>query len=147
MVVHRISLFALLVVVSGFTQVLEKPASGSKVRKAVLEGLRPVIEKDLKQKVVFKVSQLRVYDGWALVFAQPVQPNLKPIDFKKTHYKEQIAQEVFDGDSLYALLRLAKGKWVVKAFCIGPTDVAWSNWMGEPFNAPKALFPPPFGAK
>lgn len=94
------------------------------------------------------VSQLRVYQGWALVFARPVRPDLKPIDFKKTHYKELIDQGVFDGDSLYALLKQdSKKKWVMKTFVIGPTDVAWSGWMGEPYFAPKTLFPPPFGPK
>lgn len=129
------------------TAKLEKPAAGSKLRKAVLDGLRPTIEKDLNQKVVFKVSQIRVYDGWALVFARPLKPDLSAIDFKKTHYKALIDEGLFDGDSTFALLRLSKGKWVTKAFAIGPTDVAWSNWMAEPLNAPKALFPPPFGEK
>lgn len=127
---------------------LQKPAPNSTLRKDVLNALRPHVEKDLGQKVVFMVSQLRVYQGWALVFARPVRPDLKPIDFKKTHYKELIDQGVFDGDSLYALLKQdSKKKWVMKTFVIGPTDVAWSGWMGEPYFAPKTLFPPPFGPK
>lgn len=124
---------------------LQKPKAGSALRKAVLDGLRPTVEKDLKQKVIFQVSQLRVYKGWALVFARPLQPRSKPIDFKKTHYREDIDAGMFDGDSLYALLRLSGKVWKVKTFVIGPTDVAWSGWMGEPYHAPKTLFPPPFG--
>lgn len=130
-----------------FAQKLEKPVAGSKLRKTILDTLRPSVEKDLKQKVVFKVSQLRVYGEWALVFAETVKPDLKPIDFKKTHYREDLEQGMFDGPSTFALLRKSKGKWVVRTFCIGPTDVAWSNWMEAPFNAPKPLFPPPFGEK
>ena len=124
-----------------------KPGAGSALRKEILNGLRPAIEKDLKQKVIFKVDELRVYDGWAYAHVHPLQPNSKPIDFRKTHYNELIKDGIFDGDSTYALLRLSKGKWVVKTFAIGPTDVVWSGWMGEPYNAPKTVFPPPFGPK
>ena len=121
---------------------VQKPKPGSALRKAVLDGLRPTIEKDLNQKVIFLVSQLRVYKGWALVFARSLQPNSKPINFKKTRYKEELEAGLFDGDSTYALLKLEGKKWKVKAFAIGPTDVAWSNWMEEPYFAPRALFPP-----
>lgn len=139
----------LLLSAVGFAQKqkLEKPGVGSKLRKAVLDGLRPKIEKDLNQKVVFKVREMRVYGDWAYVSAQPVQPNLKVIDFTKTRYKENIDQGVFDGDSLYALLKRSNKKWITKDFIIGPTDVYWSNWMGDPWKAPKTLFPPPFGPK
>lgn len=141
-------LLSILAVASVGQSTLQKPAASSQLRKDILNALRPHVEKDLGQKVVFMVSQLRVYQGWALVFARPVRPDLKPIDFKKTHYKELIDQGVFDGDSLYALLKQdSKKKWVMKTFVIGPTDVAWSGWMGEPYFAPKVLFPPPFGPK
>ena len=126
---------------------LQKPVAGSKLRKAVLDGLRPSIEKDLKQKVVFVVSQLRVYKGWAFVNCRPVKPDLKPIDFTKTRYREDLEQGMFDGDNTFALLKQVNGKWVTKAFVIGPTDVAWISWMETPFFAPKTLFPPPYGPK
>jgi hypothetical protein len=51
---------------------------------------------------------------------------------------------VFDGDSTQALLQIKKGKWTVRTFVIGPTDVAWSGWMAEPYFAPKEIFPAPF---
>lgn len=121
---------------------VQKPAPGSKLRKAVLDGLRPSIEKDLKQKVIFKVDTIRVYQGWAFVHVYPIQPNGKPINFKKTKYAESLEQGMFDGDSTYALLKQSGSKWRVKEFAIGPTDVVWSNWMEAPHYAPRAVFPP-----
>lgn len=137
-----------LLAVGSFGQTkLEKPKAGSAVRKAILDALRPSIEKDLKQKVVFKVDELRVYQGWAFVDAHSVQPNLKQIDFRKTRYREALEAGMFDGDSTYALLRKVGNAWKVKAFVIGPTDVYWIGWMDTPFSAPKTLFPPPYGPR
>lgn len=142
-----VSILLLVPTIALAQSTLQKPAAGSPLRKAILDALRPNIEKDVGQKVVFIVSALRVYQGWAYVACRPVKPDLKPIDFMKTKYKQALLDGVFDGDSTYALLKQSKGKWVVKTFVIGPTDVAWSNWMEEPYYAPKTLFPPPFGPK
>ncbi len=133
---------ALFPVLLGAQNTVQKPAPGSKVRKAVLDGLRPSIEKDLKQKVIFKVETIRVYKGWAFVHVYPIQPNGKEINFKKTKYAEALEQGAFDGSSTYALLRQSGSKWKVKEFAIGPTDVVWSNWMEGPHYAPRAIFPP-----
>lgn len=133
-------LLALLPVI-GLAQTVQQPAVGSKLRKQVLDGLRPTIEKDLKQKVIFKVETLRVYDNWAFVNVHPLQPNSKPIDFKKTKYKERLEEGSFDGSSTFALLKFNGKKWLVKDFVIGPTDVYWLSWMEAPHKAPKALFP------
>ncbi len=126
----------------GAQNTVQRPEVGSKLRKAVLDGLRPSIEKDLKQKVIFKVDEMRVYKGWAFVHVHPIQPNGKPINFKKTKYAESLEQGMFDGDSTYALLKQTGSKWRVKEFAIGPTDVVWSNWMEAPHYAPRAVFPP-----
>lgn len=139
-------LIALLAIaVTAQAQKLVKPDTKNPLRKEVLNGLRPSIEKDLGQKVIFKVDTIRVYGDWAFVNVHPLQTNSKPIDFKKTKYKEALEQGMFDGSSTYALLKKSNKKWVVKTFVIGPTDVAWTVWMEEPYFAPKALFPPPFG--
>ena len=121
---------------------VQTPKPGTALRKAVLDGLRPSVEKDLKQKVIFKVDAMRVYKGWAFVHVHPIKPNGKPIDFRKTKYAEALEAGMFDGDSTYALLKQSGSKWVVKEFAIGPTDVVWSNWMGAPHHPPKQIFPP-----
>jgi hypothetical protein len=144
----RLLILAAVATVSASAQTpkLIKPDTKNPLRKQVLDGLRPSIEKDLGQKVIFKVDIIRVYGDWAFLNVHPLQPNSKPIDFKKTKYKQALEEGAFDGSSTYALLKKSTGKWVVKTFVIGPTDVAWSVWMEEPYHAPKALFPPPFGA-
>lgn len=135
--------FVLFAAAFAQTKKVEQPAAGTKLRKEVLDGLRPSIERDLKQKVIFVVQKIRVYDGWAFVQCRPVQPNSKAIDFKKTKYKERIQDGTFDGDTTYALLKLKNKKWTVVDFVIGPTDVYWMGWLEPPFHAPKQVLPMP----
>ena len=121
---------------------VQQPAPGSALRKQILDGLRPAIQKDLKQKVIFKVDDIRVLNGWAYLHVHPIQPNGKPIDFKKTQYRKALEEGMFDGDSTYALMHLVKKQWRVKEYAIGPTDVVWSGWIDAPYHPPKAFFPP-----
>ena len=118
-----------------------QPAAGNPLRKAVLDGLRPSIEADLKQKVIFVVVSIRVLGEWAFVQVRPVTPESKPIDFNKTKYKAAIDEDMFDGANTYALLRKKKGQWVVLTFQIGPTDVCWADWDQPPYNAPSKILP------
>lgn len=112
---------------------------GHPLRKPLLDALRPRIEADLKQKVLFRVTKLRVLGDLAFVVCEPRTPADKPIDFKKTHYKSLIADGIFDGATTYALLKRVNGKWKAVEHVTGPTDVAWSNWAGPPHNAPNVL--------
>jgi hypothetical protein len=109
------------------------------LRKPLLDALRPRVEGDLKQPVIFRVTKLHVLGDFAFVVCEPRTPADKPIDFKKTHYKALLEQGIFDGATTYALLKKVGGKWKAVEHVIGPTDVAWSNWAGPPHNAPRAL--------
>ena len=122
------------------TAKLEMPTAGSALRKAVLDGLRPAIESDLNQKVIFVVNKIRVCENWAYVEVKPLQPDSKPIDFMKTRYQEGIDQGFFGGNDTYALLRKNDDHWVTIKFIIGPTDVCWIGW-DKVFKAPSILFP------
>jgi hypothetical protein len=118
---------------------LHHPAFGSAERKAILDGLRPVIERDLGRKVIFQVGELAVEDYFAFADVVPRAPSGAKIDYSKTHY----ASEPLDGGSdasVYALLRYREGVWRVVTFVIGPTDVAYAGWW-EQYGAPKAIFP------
>lgn len=117
------------------------PAVGSALRKAVLDGLRPSIETDLKQKVIFVVGDIRVLSDWAFLQVSPVRPDSKPIDFSKTKYKEAMEAGMFDGATTYALLRKKKDQWTVLTFRIGPTDVCWVDWDQPPYGAPRKVLP------
>lgn len=114
------------------------PKSGSAERRAIMDALRVPVEKDLKQKVIFKVNALRVLNGWAFLDGVPLQKNGKPIDYRKTKYRDALEADAFD-DGVYALLKKSAKGWRVKAFVIGPTDVAWEGW-DKQFGAPRAVF-------
>ena len=118
-----------------------QPAAGSALRKEILDGLRPAIEKDLNQKVIFIVNTIRVVSDWAYLQVTPVTPASKPIDFSKTKYKQEQADGVFGGPSTHALLHKIGKQWTVVTFRIGPTDVCWIGWDKPPFNAPPKVLP------
>jgi hypothetical protein len=114
------------------------PGRGNPERKAVLDALRVPVEKRLKRKVVFKVDELKVLDGWAFVRGVPQQPGGKPMDYNGTPYQQQIRDGAFD-DGFSALLRSRAGKWSVVTYNIGATDVVWADW-AEKHKAPPEIF-------
>lgn len=122
---------------SAQTPVTPKP--GSPERKAILDALRVPIEKELKQKVIFRVSKLSVLKGWAFVTGVPTKPNGKPVDYSKTPHQEAIKAGAFD-DSFTGLLHKSGKKWIVRVYNLGATDVVWEGWDKE-YHAPRAIFP------
>lgn len=114
------------------------PAPGSKLRRDVLDGLRPRVEADLKQKVKFEVSTLRVQGNWAFVIGRPLTPGGKRIDYRKTRYAQAVRDGVFD-DGLSALLKREGTRWRVVRYALGATDVPWVEWPKET-GAPASLF-------
>jgi hypothetical protein len=118
-----------------------EPKAGSALRTTVLNGLRPTVERDLNQKVQFKVYGLRVYKGWAFFEGSALQPNGNEANLRITHYRSRIGTAGFGGDEMFALLKLSGKQWKVKAYVFGPTDVTWVDWWGKPYYAPRAVFP------
>ena len=114
------------------------PKPGSRERKAILDALRPPVQKALKQKVIFEVQRLKVQNGWAFVMGVPRQPNGKPVDYRKTAYQAAIKEGMFDG-SVLALLRKRSNQWRVVTYALGPTDYPADGWDKE-FKAPRAIF-------
>lgn len=111
---------------------------GDPLRPVVLNALRPAIVADLGQPVTFVVQTLKTQGDWAFVVARPQRPDGREIDFRQTHYREQIDQGVFDGPVLYALMQRREQRWTVLDFVIGPTDVHHAGWPEE-FGAPNDL--------
>jgi len=104
--------------------------------------MRPAFEKELHQKVIFTAPTLRVTQGWAFVTGQPLQPNQKPIDYRKTKYWEARQHGSMSNDYC-ALLRSTGGnRWKLVTYHIGQTDVFWEDWP-QKFHAPPALFKEP----
>lgn len=117
------------------------PAKDSALRKAILDAARKPVSKALNNKpVLFKVDHLKVQGAWAFVKGVPLQPSGKPMSYKGTQYQPYIDQGIFD-DWFCALLQKQNGKWSVRAWSLGATDVPWVDWP-ERFKAPKSVFPP-----
>jgi hypothetical protein len=121
---------------SAFAQKPTPIKPGNPLRKVLLDALRPVIQKDLSQKVKFEVKTLNVQGEWAFYGGTALQPSGKPVEMKTTRYRKEI--EFSDGPSVYALLRKKAGRWKVTTFVVGPTDVAWDSWDDE-FGAPRSV--------
>ncbi len=115
------------------------PKPGSAERKAIMDALRAPVMQDLGQRVVFVVQHLNVKDGWAFLFGTPRQPNLTPIDYRRTRFREAYDEGIFD-DNVSALLRREGNRWRVVTHFIGATDAVWTPWP-EDFGAPRAIFP------
>lgn len=107
-------------------------------RKAILDAVRPAIEKDLKQKVVFIVRGLKTQQGFAFAQLEPQKPGGAPVDYSRTRYAEAIRAGAFD-NGISALLRKEKKRWRLLRYSIGATDVPYVDWDRE-FRAPRALF-------
>lgn len=137
---QKIILFILLFVAANsiFAQEVKTYPAGSAERKAVLDGLREPVQKELMVPVQFVVNKLYVSKNFAFLVGIPQQKTGKAIDYTKTRYKEQYASGAFD-DGICALLKSDGSRWTVLAFEIGSTDVPYTCWWKE-FKAPKAIF-------
>jgi hypothetical protein len=114
------------------------PKAGSAERKAILDALRPPVEKELGPPVVFVVDVLNVDGTWAFVRGVPQRPAGEAIDYSRTAYREQYETGAFD-DWFCALLERRGDGWHVVTYAIGATDVAWEPW-AEEHSAPPELF-------
>jgi hypothetical protein len=114
------------------------PEPSSPERKAILDTLRAPVEKELKQKVVFRIGRLKVQNGWAFLEGVPQQPDGKPVNYRMTRYQGAIEAGMFD-DGILALLRKEKSGWRVIVYDIGSTDYAATNWQ-EKYKASPGIF-------
>jgi hypothetical protein len=94
------------------------PAAGSAQRRAILDALRPAVERRLGPNVEFVVRDIRVADGWALVVADPQRRGGAPIDGRR--YFANF--DDMDGLTVTAVLRF-RGRWTLVDHAIGATDV------------------------
>jgi hypothetical protein len=114
------------------------PAPNSPERKAIMDTLRAPVEKELKQKVIFRIRRLKVQNGWAFLDGEPKQPDGKPVDYRNTRHQTSIEAGAFD-DGILALLRKEKGAWRVVVYDIGSTDYPAPSWQ-QKYNAPAGIF-------
>ena len=114
------------------------PEQGSAERQIIMDTVRPLVERDLNQKVVFKVSRLSVQNGWAFMIVTPQQPDGQAVDFSRTRFRRDYEQGMFS-DVVIALLRRQGNRWRVVQYVLGPTDVPYEGWPRR-YKAPRAIF-------
>jgi hypothetical protein len=106
-----------------FAAAFSSPGAGSPQRKAVLDALRPSVERQLGvHPLEFVVEEIRVGSGWAFV---RVTPQLKGGGAVNNPEPEA------DGVHTEAVLQQVGGKWRVKEMGIGSTDVWFISLCGE----------------
>ncbi len=113
------------------------PAAGTSERKAIMNALRVPCERDLQQKVIFRVQHLRIAGNWALARVVPLRPDGSDIAFTKTKYRELIEEGAFDGEG-EALLRKSGGHWELLEWRFGASDTEVPLWF-EKYHAPESL--------
>jgi hypothetical protein len=130
----------IIVAVAGAASAQEghTPAPGSAERKAIADALRAPVEKELRQKVVFKIDHLKASGDWAFLRGVPQRPGGGRVDYSATPYRQRIEDGVFD-NWICALLRKRAGKWQVVKYVIGATDVVYEGW-DEEYKAPSSIF-------
>jgi hypothetical protein len=108
--------------------------AGSPVRAAILDAVRPPVQRALGGPVEFVVRTMRVQSGWALVIADPQRPGGGRIDPRRYFSADDL--EGMDGLTVNAIVRLQGGRWRLVGHAIGPSDV----WYCDPaLGAPRAL--------
>jgi hypothetical protein len=137
------SIFGLSIILvfafSVFTQTVFTPEKGSAERAAILNALRVPVERELKQKIQFAVTNFKVQGNWAFLDGEPQNASGGKPDYENTVYGEAIEAEMFD-NNFFALLRKTAGKWRVVKYQIGCTDVCYLEWTTQ-YKAPKSIFP------
>lgn len=90
-------------------------------RKAILQALRPLVERQLRGEVLFVVDALRTDADWAFIQAEPQRANGRAIDGAR-YFPGTWAN--MDGLTTTAILKRGKVGWRVVEWRIGATD-AW----------------------
>lgn len=113
------------------------PKAGSKERTSLLDAVRDPLEDHVFQKVIFRVSHLKVKDDWAFLLATARTLDDKPLDFKGTALEED---SVGTDEAVVALLRKKRDRWYVVTSGYFATGVWWLD-LEERYRAPKEIFP------
>jgi hypothetical protein len=112
--------------------------TGDPERKAILDALRIVVERELDQPVEFEVYTLRIGADFAGFSGRPVTPSGKTIDYLQTRYAPAVEAGAFD-DGVLALLQQVDGRWRTIECDIGATDYPGDYWLMQ-YKVPANLF-------
>ncbi len=98
-----------------------------------MDVVRPACERDVGQKVIFRVQHLRLIRARVV----PLRPDGSEINYSKTKYREANAEGAFDGEGEALLRRQGKG-WKLLEWRFGASDTEVPIWF-EKYGAPSAL--------
>lgn len=113
------------------------PARGTKLRKEILDALRPIVQYQMRGPVEFVVAKMNVSEDTAFLVVNPQRPGGKTIDIQETLFSKDAA--LMDGLTVFALLIRTGNRWSVIEHVTGPTDVAFAGWQ-EFYELPNELF-------
>ncbi len=119
---------------------VETPATGTPLRTAILDALRPMVAAELGAPIEFAAVDMRVLGEWAFVSAAPQRPGGDAIPYVYTRYQDAVDGGMFE-EQVSALLRETPAGWLVYQYDLGATDVVWLDWIGL-HPAPEEVFPP-----
>jgi hypothetical protein len=128
----------LLTAVPSASAQMVTPPPGSPLRTQVLDAFRPTIEREIGAPVIFVIHVLHVAGDWAYVEAVPQRPGGRRIDWARTRFREDFQAGMLE-DLVLGLLRRQGGGWRVVEHRIGPTDIAWDDWVGK-YRLPRRFF-------
>lgn len=107
------------------------PAKGSPERKAILDVVRPLAERDLGAPVEFVVGEFNVAGDMAFVALKAQRPGGGAIDPYRTPFAKRNGEEavsMFDCCHVEAVLQKKQGSWTVLESGVGATDVWYTEW-------------------
>jgi hypothetical protein len=108
---------------------LHSPKAGSTERKAIMNALRVPVERKVRKKVIFKVGQLKVKDGWALMAGTALMSD-----------GSALGDEFLWGE-VSALLRREKNRWRVLHWGFATDTSVIEEARRKYPRAPRAIFP------
>lgn len=88
--------------------------------------------------MIFVISQLRTDGTWAYLQGRPVNPDGSALDWSRTPFAAEFRAGVMS-DVYMALLFKQGGEWTLVESALGPTDVAWYDWL-QAYGLPESLF-------
>ena len=113
------------------------PTEKSAERAAILNALSVPVSKELKQKITFSITKLKVKGNWAFIDGLPKNSKGGEPNWKITKYQKFIDSNDFE-EGLVALLKKTSGKWRVVTYLMNCHDVCFYGWDKE-FKAPKEI--------
>lgn len=103
---------------------------GSAQRRAILNALRPAVERELRGPVEFVINCIQVQGGMALVNANPQRPGggrINPNILGDPEFR--------DGLTVTAVMRFRGGRWSRVDHAIGATDVWYEGMVTRALQA------------